>query len=87
MLSLGIAAGADAAVPGLRDRDERSLEQRAMRALERLDCADVAQRRPTSLPFPIQKRVALARRTIRRVILIVIVNLPPIMLLSSSRLV
>jgi branched-chain amino acid transport system ATP-binding protein len=43
------------------DRDERALRARAMAALERVRCADVADRRPTSLPYPIQKRVALAR--------------------------
>ncbi len=43
------------------DRDERALRERAMAALARLRCADVADRRPTSLPFPVQKRVALAR--------------------------
>ena len=43
------------------DRDERALRERAMAALERLRCADVADRRPTSLPYPVQKRVALAR--------------------------
>jgi branched-chain amino acid transport system ATP-binding protein len=43
------------------DRDERALRERAMNALERLGCADVADRRPTSLPYPLQKRVALAR--------------------------
>jgi branched-chain amino acid transport system ATP-binding protein len=53
-------AGALLGLPG-SDRDERSLEQRSMRALERLDCGEFAQRLPPSLPFPIQKRVALAR--------------------------
>jgi branched-chain amino acid transport system ATP-binding protein len=47
-------------LPG-SDRDERRLRERAIAALERLGCADVAASRPTSLPFPIQKRVALAR--------------------------
>ncbi len=47
-------------LPG-SDRDERALRARAMAALERLRCADVADRRPTSLSYPIQKRVALAR--------------------------
>jgi len=43
------------------DRDERQLRERALAALERLDCADVADRMPTTLPFAVQKRVALAR--------------------------
>jgi branched-chain amino acid transport system ATP-binding protein len=43
------------------DRDERALRERAIGWLERLDCADVADKPPTALPFPLQKRVALAR--------------------------
>jgi branched-chain amino acid transport system ATP-binding protein len=56
----GRLAGALLGLPG-SDRDERALRERAMTSLERLRCADVADRMPTSLPFPIQKRVALAR--------------------------
>jgi branched-chain amino acid transport system ATP-binding protein len=56
----GRLAGALLGLPG-SDRDERALRERAMTALERLRCADVADRMPTSLPFPVQKRVALAR--------------------------
>jgi branched-chain amino acid transport system ATP-binding protein len=56
----GRLAGALLGLPG-SDRDERALRERAMTALEHLRCADVADRMPTSLPFPIQKRVALAR--------------------------
>ncbi|HET9732524.1 MAG TPA: ABC transporter ATP-binding protein [Acidimicrobiales bacterium] len=41
--------------------DERSLADRAMAILAELDAADVADRYPTTLPYPIQKRVALAR--------------------------
>lgn len=52
--------GALLGLPG-SDRDERALRERAMAALERLRCADVAGRLPTSLPYPVQKRVALAR--------------------------
>jgi branched-chain amino acid transport system ATP-binding protein len=47
-------------LPG-SDRDERALRGRALAALERMRCVDVADRRPTSLPYPTQKRVALAR--------------------------
>ena len=43
------------------DRDERRLRDRAMAALERLGCDDVADRLPGTLPYAVQKRVALAR--------------------------
>ncbi|HEY2167794.1 MAG TPA: ABC transporter ATP-binding protein [Jatrophihabitantaceae bacterium] len=43
------------------DADERRLRADAMTWLSRLDIADVADRRPGTLPFPVQKRVALAR--------------------------
>ncbi len=43
------------------DRDERSLRDRAMAALARLGCEDVADRLPGTLPYAVQKRVALAR--------------------------
>jgi branched-chain amino acid transport system ATP-binding protein len=43
------------------DRDERALRKRSLDWLERLDCADVVDQLPTDLPFPLQKRVALAR--------------------------
>jgi branched-chain amino acid transport system ATP-binding protein len=56
----GRLAGALLGLPG-SDRDERVLRERAMTALDRLRCADIADRLPTSLPYPIQKRVALAR--------------------------
>jgi branched-chain amino acid transport system ATP-binding protein len=52
--------GAMLASPG-GDRDERQLADRARRALERVDCADVADRLPPTLPYAIQKRVAMAR--------------------------
>lgn len=42
-------------------RDERDLRERAMASLEELDAAPLADRRPSSLPYPDQKRVALAR--------------------------
>jgi branched-chain amino acid transport system ATP-binding protein len=47
--------------PSRSDRDERALRERAMALLERLDCAEVAERMPATLPYPLQKRVALAR--------------------------
>jgi branched-chain amino acid transport system ATP-binding protein len=43
------------------DRDERELEQRALRALRRVGCEGVADRLPGTLPFAQRKRVALAR--------------------------
>ena len=52
--------GALLALPG-SDRDERRLRERAMTCLEELECAGVAARKPTELPYGIAKRVALAR--------------------------
>jgi len=43
------------------DRDEHALRERALAALERLGCHELADRRPGSLPYAAQKRVALAR--------------------------
>ena len=43
------------------DRDERRQRERALAALERLGCKDVAERVPGTLPYAVQKRVALAR--------------------------
>jgi branched-chain amino acid transport system ATP-binding protein len=43
------------------DRDERALRGRAMAALAELGADDHADRLPASLPYPVQKRVALAR--------------------------
>ncbi len=43
------------------DTDERALRDRAHSALERLGCDDVAERLPGTLPYAVQKRVALAR--------------------------
>ena len=48
------------ALPG-GDRDERALRERALAALESVEAQDVADRLPTELPYPIAKRVALAR--------------------------
>jgi branched-chain amino acid transport system ATP-binding protein len=42
-------------------REERRLKELAMQALDRLGVADFAAALPTTLPYPIQKRVALAR--------------------------
>ncbi len=56
-------AGWASALLGLprSDRDERRLRERAREALERAGAADVADRLPGTLPYPTQKRVALAR--------------------------
>jgi branched-chain amino acid transport system ATP-binding protein len=56
-------AGFGSAMLGLpwSDRDERQLRERAIAALDRVSCADVADRLPGTLPFAAQKRVALAR--------------------------
>ena len=43
------------------DRDERQLRERARSALQAVGADDVADRLPTELPYPIAKRVALAR--------------------------
>jgi branched-chain amino acid transport system ATP-binding protein len=43
------------------DRDERALRDRALAALERVGYADVGDRLPGTLPYAVQKRVALAR--------------------------
>jgi branched-chain amino acid transport system ATP-binding protein len=43
------------------DRDERRLSERAMGALARVGCEAVADRLPRTLPYAVQKRVALAR--------------------------
>jgi branched-chain amino acid transport system ATP-binding protein len=43
------------------DRDERALRERALSMLRELGCEQEAQRQPATLPYPVQKRVALAR--------------------------
>ena len=43
------------------DRDERALRDRAVSALERLGIAELADRRPGTLAYALQKQVALAR--------------------------
>ncbi len=43
------------------DRDERALRERAMAALTELHVESYAARYPGSLPYPVQKRVSLAR--------------------------
>ncbi|CAN5350460.1 ABC transporter ATP-binding protein [soil metagenome] len=48
------------ATPG-SSRDERRLRDRAMTMLTELGVAEYATRYPSSLPYPVRKRVALAR--------------------------
>ncbi len=43
------------------DRDESELRGRALAALERVGCDDVADRLPAALPYAVRKRAALAR--------------------------
>ncbi|OLB66856.1 MAG: ABC transporter ATP-binding protein [Actinobacteria bacterium 13_2_20CM_2_72_6] len=57
--------------PGLlalpaRDRDERALRAAAMACLAELGVADYAGRLPDSLPYPVRKRVGLARALVSR---------------------
>ncbi len=61
-------AGFASALFGLprSDRDERRLRADALDWLRRLDVADAADRLPGALPYPVQKRVALARALISR---------------------
>jgi branched-chain amino acid transport system ATP-binding protein len=61
-------AGLASALFGLprSDRDERALRAAALEALDSLGVADVARRLPGTLPYPVQKRVALARALVSR---------------------
>ena len=43
------------------DRDERAVRERARASLEKLDCTGIEDHLPGTLPFAVQKRVALAR--------------------------
>jgi branched-chain amino acid transport system ATP-binding protein len=56
-------AGFVSALLGLprSDRDERALRERALDKLRELGCEQIAARLPQTLPYPVQKRVALAR--------------------------
>ncbi len=56
-------ANLGSAVLGLpwSDFDERRLRERALSALGRVECQGVADRLPGTLPYAVQKRVALAR--------------------------
>jgi branched-chain amino acid transport system ATP-binding protein len=56
-------AGVASAALGLprSDRDERALRERALSILRELECEEVVARLPSTLPYPVQKRVALAR--------------------------
>lgn len=56
-------AGFGSALLALRgsDRDERRLRERSRAALDELGAGTYADRLPGSLPYPVQKRVSLAR--------------------------
>jgi branched-chain amino acid transport system ATP-binding protein len=56
-------AGLASALFGLprADRDEGDLRERARAALDRVDCRDIEDRLPGTLPYAVQKGVALAR--------------------------
>ena len=58
-----IKAGFGSALLGLpkSDRDEKALRDRAHQMLTELNADDYTDRYPGSLPYPVQKRVALAR--------------------------
>ncbi|HVU71705.1 MAG TPA: ABC transporter ATP-binding protein [Mycobacteriales bacterium] len=48
------------------DQDEERLRREALGWMERLEVADAAHRLPPTLPYPVQKRVALARALVSR---------------------
>ncbi len=48
------------------DRAERALRETASRALDQLGVAEVAHRQASSLPYPVQKRVSLARALVAK---------------------
>lgn len=55
---------ADALAMPWADRREHQVRERALQSLRELGVDDVASRRPGELPYPVQKRVALARALI-----------------------
>jgi branched-chain amino acid transport system ATP-binding protein len=61
-------AGILSAVFGLprSDRDEKRLRELALQALDEFGVADVADQLPGTLPFGVQKRVALARALVSK---------------------
>jgi branched-chain amino acid transport system ATP-binding protein len=54
------------AMLGLSDRTERRLHELALETLDQLGIAAAADRLPGSLPYGVQKRVALARALVAR---------------------
>jgi branched-chain amino acid transport system ATP-binding protein len=67
-------AGLASALLGLprSDRDERALREAALAELEAFGVADVAHRMPGTLPYPVQKRVALARALVSKPALVLL---------------
>ncbi len=80
-------AGFASAVFGLprSDRDERKLRDRARGILADLKIEDVADSRPGTLPYPVQKRVAMARALAAEPVLLMLDE--PAAGLSESELV
>jgi len=66
--SITCKAGFTSALFGLprSDKDERRLREEARGWLARLDAVDTADKVASTLPYPVQKRVALARALISR---------------------
>ena len=64
----GARAGVWSALLGLprSDRDERRLREQAMRALDEVGAADLADQMPDTLAYGLRKRVALARALVGR---------------------
>jgi branched-chain amino acid transport system ATP-binding protein len=64
----GARAGVWSALFGLprSDRDERRLREQAMRALDEVGAADLADQMPDTLAYGLRKRVALARALVGR---------------------
>ncbi|MGO9783596.1 MAG: ABC transporter ATP-binding protein [Streptosporangiaceae bacterium] len=64
----GARAGIWSALFGLprSDRDERRLREQAMRALDEVGAADLADQMPDTLAYGLRKRVALARALVGR---------------------
>ena len=54
-------SGFISAMFGTYERDEKRIKDRAMIALERCGVADLAEKRPSELAFPLLKRVSMAR--------------------------
>ncbi len=67
-------AGLGSALFGLprSDGNERALRERAQAALQRVGCEQLSDRLPGSLPYAVQKRVALARALVTEPVLLLL---------------